>query len=233
LVWCCLPGAIPCVNAWPTLIKVTVNKNIFRIILGGLTILVLGACAGGSPPTRFYALEVAPKGIPAATQSNLSIGLGPLTLPDSLNRPQILVRPEAYRRELAEFDHWAGDLKNNLARILGARLGERLGTQRIFLYPWPRFRHTDLQVQVDVWRFEGRPGGEAELYGSWTLLDGEGQRELSLDAFTLRQPVRGLDYRDLVAAMSNLVAQLADRIAQAVALGRHRADRDDSAAGPQ
>jgi len=104
-------------------------------------------------------------------------------------------------------------------------LGELLGTQRIFLYPWPRFRHTDLQVQVDVWRFEGRPGGEVGLYGSWTLLDEEGGRELYLESFALQQPVSGADYRDLVAVMSDLVAQLADRIARGVA--RHAPGRSD------
>jgi hypothetical protein len=184
-----------------------------RILLLTLIALLLGACAGSSPPTRFYALEPGSSVTPLAARPELSLGLGPLILPNSLDQPQILVRPEPYRRELAEFDHWAGNVKNNLARVLGTHLGELLGTKRIFLYPWPRFRHTDLQVQVDIWHFEGRPGGVAELNGTWTLLDGEGRRELALDAFTLRQPVPGASYRDLVAAMSDLIGQLAKRIA--------------------
>jgi uncharacterized lipoprotein YmbA len=178
--------------------------------------LSLIGCAGTSPPTHFYALEAGSAVAPAVSHPDLAIGLGPVTLPDSLDRPQILVRPEPYRRELSEFDRWAGDLKGNLTRVLGVRLGGLLGSRRVFLYPWPHYRHLDRQVQVDLLTLEGRPGGQAELRGSWTLLDGDGQQELHLDAFDWHQPVAGNDYRALVAAMSTLVDRLAGRIAEVI-----------------
>lgn len=182
-------------------------------ILVALPGVLLSACTGTSPPTRFYALEAGSSVVHVTARPDLSIGLGPVTLPESLDRPQILVRPEPYRRELAEFDHWAGSLRENLTRVLAIRLGKLLGSQRVFLYPWPRFRHVDLQVQIEIWRFEGRLGGEAELVGNWTLLDETGERVLHLDPIALRRPVPGSEYRDLVAAMSDLVSQLAEHIA--------------------
>jgi uncharacterized protein len=187
-----------------------------RPLLLTLMVLALGGCAGTSPSTHFYALEPAPVAAPVVAHPDLAVGLGPVTLPDSLDRPQILVRPGPYRRELSEFDRWAEDLKGNLTRVLGIRLSECLGSRRVFLYPWPSYRRLDRQVQVDLLTMVGRPGGQVELRGSWTLLDGEGQKELYLDPFDLHGAAAGKDYRDLVEALSALVDRLADRIAGAL-----------------
>ncbi len=178
--------------------------------------LAAAGCVGTSPPTRFYALETtAPT--PLAPRPDLALGLGPVSLPDALDRPQILVRAEPYRRELAEFDRWVGDLRGNLTRVLALRLQGLLGTDRVYTHPWPRQRAVDAQVQVEVQSFEGTPGGTVELRGTWVLLDAEGRRELYLAPFALSAQAAGGDYRGLVAAMSGLAEALAEQIARGVA----------------
>jgi uncharacterized lipoprotein YmbA len=188
-----------------------------RLPLALAAVLALSGCAGTSPPTHFYALDSAGGAQALARLPDLSLGLGPIVLPDTLDRPQIVTRAGPYRLKLAEFHRWAGDLKGDLARTLAQRLSARLGTERLFLHPWPRHRQPTLQVRIDVLRLEGRPGGEAELSGNWTLLDGEGRQERYLEAFDLRESVSGTEFRDLVAAYSRLSDRLADRIAQGVA----------------
>jgi len=188
-----------------------------RLMLILMAVLLLAGCAGTSPPTHFYALETADAPVKVASMPELSLGLGPVILPDTLDRPQIVARTAAFRVELAEFHRWAGDLNANLSRLLVGRLMGALGTDRVFLHPWARHRKLDYQARVDLLRFDGNLGGEAELTGTWTLLDGDGRRELYLEAFSIKGRVSGAEHRDMVATLSALAVQLADRIATGVA----------------
>jgi uncharacterized lipoprotein YmbA len=189
--------------------RFTVRFLVCLSVPGGLS-----GCAGTSPPVRFYALEAAGPAAPLARRPELAIGLGPVLLPETLDRPQLVVRLAPFRVELAEFHQWAGNLGADLARLLGERLGGHLGTQRLFLHPWPRHRDLQAQVRVEVTRLEGNPGGAARLSGHWTLLDGAGRQERSLAAFDLQEPVAGSEMQDLVAAYSRLAERLAEHIAR-------------------
>lgn len=187
-----------------------------RLSIAALALVLAAGCAGTSPPTNFYTLESVSTPPALAALPELSLGLGPLLLPDTLDRPQIVTRKSAYSLELAEFHHWAGDLKADLGRLMGHRLMELLGTERVYRHPWPRHRRLDYQVRIDVLRFDGRLGGEAQLSGTWSLLDGAGRRELHLQAFALQETAAAPEYRDLVAALSTLADRLAEQIAAVV-----------------
>lgn len=188
-----------------------------RVLLALLFALLVTGCAGTSPPTHFYALQAATAPVKVAAMPMLSIGLGPVVLPDTLDRPQIVSRNAAYRLELAEFHRWAGDLNANLSRLLAERLMGALGTDRVFLHPWARHRKLDYQVRVNVLRFDGTLGGDVEQVGTWTLLDGDGRRERYLEAFAIKGRTSGADHPDMVATLSSLAVQLADHIAAGVA----------------
>jgi uncharacterized lipoprotein YmbA len=188
-----------------------------RFSIAALMLVLAAGCAGTSPPTNFYTLESVSAPPALAALPELSLGLGPVLLPDTLDRPQIVIRKAAYSLELAELHHWAGDLKANLGRLMGHRLMALLGTERVSLYPWPRHRQLDYQVRIDVLRFDGQLGGEAQFSGTWALLDGAGRRELHLQAFSLQETAAGAQYRDLVAALSGLANRLAEQIATVVA----------------
>lgn len=184
-----------------------------------LLVVLLAGCAGTSPTPRFYLLESVPTVPPAPLTQlpDLALGVGPLTLPDLLDRPQMLTHGGPHQVDVAEFHRWAGDLGANLSRVLAERLGARLGTERLSLYPWPAQRRLDYQVRAELWRFDGRPGGEAVLWGQWSLLDGAGERELRTQGVRLRESVNGGEFVDLAAALSRLSERLGDQIAQGLA----------------
>ncbi len=176
--------------------------------------LLLVACAGTSPPTRFYRLDLVAADRLGPIGQGPSIGLAALSLPDALDRPQIVTDAGAYRVELAEFHRWAGDLKADVRRVLASGLTARLPGAQVTLFPWPRYRRLDYQLRIEVIRFDGALGGEAVLQGNWSLLDGAGEQEYALEAFALSQTVAGDEYADLVAALSQLTHRLAERIAE-------------------
>jgi uncharacterized protein len=74
--------------------------------LCGISLLLLSSCAH-TPPTRFYDLPPLPGGETAppasAVQRNLTIGVGPVTLPPYLDRPQIVTRASRVTLKMAEF----------------------------------------------------------------------------------------------------------------------------------
>ncbi len=188
-----------------------------RILTTTLTLVLMAGCAGTSPPTHFYELDALQAAPPVARMPQLSLGLGPIILPDTLDRPQIVTESAPYRRELAEFHRWSGELRTQMGRLLARRLADGLGTGRVFQHPWPPFRKPDYQVRIDVLSMQGSLTDKAVLQGSWTLLNADGRKELQLRAFSMEQPLPGNTYLDMVAALSALVARLGDDIARGIA----------------
>ena len=172
-------------------------------------VLVLAGCASTSPPTNFHTLDDTPvPGVVISPRPELSLGLGPIELPEMLKRPQLVIRTSASDMELSEFHQWAGDLEDTMTRTMARQLMQGMGTDKVAIYPWPRHRALDYQMRVDVLRFDGALGGEAVLAGTWTLADGAGRREITTRAFSFTENTGGRSHSDLVAAMSRLVARL-------------------------
>ena len=193
-----------------------------RFWLVFLLVLIQAGCSLGGPsrPSEFYVLSAEP-GTPVAgrnaAEGALSVGLGPVSLPDMLDRPQIVTRPDANRIDLAEFDRWGGDLKRSLVRVLGQDLMSRLGTDRVFPFPWSSSDRPDVQVAIHFFQFDGELGRIAQIEGVWRLLDGSGGCELSAQRFGIEKLPAGEGYAEFVAAMSLAVAELSQQIAENIA----------------
>ena len=75
----------------------------------------------------------------------LTIGVGPIRFPDYLDRPGIVTRSSGNTIEIAEFDLWAGSLKDDFMRILAENLSILLGTEKMFFIrisgTFPRFQN--------------------------------------------------------------------------------------------
>ena len=100
----------------------------------------------------------------------LSIGIGPVSFPDYLDRQQIVIRTGPNEISFSEFDRWAEPLKNNFMRVFKEDLVERLRTDNIFVYPWPPGAVFEFQVSAEVTRFDAHPGDSAKLDVQWMIL---------------------------------------------------------------
>src|SRR5262245_54561997 len=109
--------------------------------LYGVALFVLSGCLGSTPPTQFYLVpsltgDTAPP--VSAGQRDLTLAVGPVTVPPYLDRPQIVTRTSRAKLGLADFDHWAGPLADTIARVLSEDLALLIPTERVVLSPWPR-----------------------------------------------------------------------------------------------
>ena len=182
--------------------------------------LALGAC-GSDKPTRLYVLSSmtqAPAGTPA---TNAAIGVGPVTLPKYLDRPQIVTRISDNSLAQSDLDQWGGDLNDNITRVVASNLSRLLGTERVSLYPWKDQAPVTYQVSIDIIKFEKEPDGSTVLSAFWSLASPSDGSVKLMQQSTYRDAgaaaaAGGNPYDGTVAAMSRDLEALSKDIAKAI-----------------
>ena len=182
------------------------------------TLAALGAAAtmiagcGTTPDAVFYTLN-APHPAPAGT-SEVSVMVGPVTLPDVIDRPQLVTAAGENRVELHEFHRWAQPLRSEIPRVVAARLGRQLGTANTGVSSDVAIRDPDYRVLIDVQRFEFRRGETATVDALWTVRSRSGAARTG---HTLAEErVADASYDALIAAQRRALATLSQDIAKAV-----------------
>lgn len=185
-----------------------------RLILLTIALLMAG-CARTSPVT-YYQLTAIDADRPAAIASaigDLVIGIGPVRLPELLDRPQIVIRTGSNRLQLAEGRRWAESLSENITRVLRENLAARLATERIVYYPWSRAAAVDYQIVIEILRFEGEGYNEAHLEAIWSIQGRNGKILLPQRRVKYRVESATPDFEGLVQALSGTLSQLCREIA--------------------
>jgi uncharacterized lipoprotein YmbA len=182
-------------------------------------------CAGcaGSVPCRFYQLSSL-KGENAASYGNsrgqrVVVAVGPLRIPDYLDRPQIVTRSGANELRLAEFDRWAGSLERDTVRVLAEDLSVLLPADRYVVIPWistwEGAEPSTYRIEVNIVRFEETAGGSVRLEAQWAVFHREKGLLLHRES-VISEEVHGAGYGAVVAALSNALAGLSKDITNAV-----------------
>ena len=153
----------------------------------------------------------------AAARQGIVLGIGPVRVQDYLNRPQIVTRTSTSEIMLHEFHYWGEPLSTNFTVVLAQNLSALLSTDRIFIFPYRNKQNLPLQYQVivDVIRFDGEPGVKASLLVQYCILQFQdnGMKELVTRQPSFSKPLADDSIATLVAAMSELVADLSREIA--------------------
>ena len=167
--------------------------------------------------SKFYLLTptadtAAATGSTQSTSGNFTLGLGPITLPKYLDRPEIVTRMAPNRLELSKEDRWGESIQNGFTRAMERDLAAQAGAA-IVVFPWYSTVHIDMQVQVDVYRFEADAQGTATLSAKWTILDSTGKNILYTVESHLTQPSKPGDMTEAAAALSRTIGDLSGQIA--------------------
>ena len=145
----------------------------------------------------------------------MTIGVGPVELPQYVNRPEIVTGHDSPVLHSATLVEWAEPLRDGFTRVLAENLSLLLATERVAIFPW-QSGVPEYQVVVSVIQFLGQPGGDVALVALWSILGQQGQEVLVGKKSSLREPTGGQDYEALAAAMSRTVAALSRDIAAAI-----------------
>lgn len=190
------------------------------IVLSGI-ILLLSGCFGGNVPkvTYFSLLNMEQLGEVHAVASlaETKLGIGPITIPDSLKRSQIVTRQHDNQYAFSEFNRWVGVMEKDLGFVLGDNFGKLLGIEKVGFFPWMHHFEPTYRVAIDVVRLDGALGDEAVLSARWTVADAEGKTMLVSGKSDYRQPLEDASYAALIKAESQVVAELSKEIAMEIA----------------
>ena len=171
--------------------------------------LLLAACA--SPNMRYYALS-APAWPTGQTGAFVSIAVGPATVADAIDRPQLVVRRSATQLDVLEEDRWVDTPKREIPRVLAAHLATLMPGAQVAAYPQQAAATAGWQILLDVQSFDALPGDGVSIELVCTLRrESDGQRRTW--RISQREPMQGSSPEAVVAAWSRALAQLAAQIA--------------------
>ena len=195
-------------------------KNRFSLVWASLFLVFLLVACSSTPATQFYKLNSLPSGQqenPAALPGDdIAIGVGPVELPEFLDRPQIVTRKSQNQLEISEFHRWAASLPRDFSRVVAKNISALLPTDRVAVYPWGDTFSPTYQIKLNVEQFDGQLGEQVFLRVIWSVVGQEGDKELRVRKTLIEEPVLTNDYEGLVAAQSNALATLSREIVEEI-----------------
>ncbi len=175
------------------------------------------AGCGTTPDSTFYTLNTE-AGAENAGKSTISIVVGPVTVPEAVDRPQLVISATGNRLKIEEFHRWAEPLKAEIPRVIAAQLGRDLGTSRTAAFSDVALADPDFRVLIDIQRFESQRGGNAAVDALWTVRTREGK---SVTGRTIARESAEDSYESLVAAHRRALATVSRAIAAAIQSMQH------------
>jgi len=170
--------------------------------------LLLAAC-GSTPKESFYTLS-APPPVEANTATTLSIVVGPVTIPEAVDRTPMVIRTGPNQVDIADFHRWAEPLKAAIPRVLAAHLARLVPGARVSASRQASGSDADYRVTVELTRFESSFADGATVEAAWTVA-GKGQ---TVRGRTLaREAPPTADHAGVAAAHSRALEKLASEIA--------------------
>lgn len=192
--------------------------NVIRLLVIFAALALIG-CAS-TPPSTFYRLSSLPtsdRADAANKASELAIGLGPVSFPVFLDRPQIVSRESDNRLRVDELNRWGGTLQDDFLRVWSENLAHLLGTGQIIVFPSEVRAPLDLRIVADILAFEGTADGHALLTIRWSVLDDRLERLLISRVSHYRQPLAPPgDEQALIAALSVTLGDFSREVAEVV-----------------
>jgi uncharacterized lipoprotein YmbA len=181
-------------------------------------ILMTYGCAR-TPPARFYILQPQPAVVdqkqPSESGNDLFVGVGPVELPEHLNRPQMVTRTGSSEIHLSEFNRWAESLEKNFTRVLAENISVHLLTDNILVYPWVGAAKIKRQVRANIIQFDSVPGKEVLLKVHWALMGEDGENMFVVKKSSFSAPA-GKGYPEMVEAMNRVLNDFSREIAKEI-----------------
>ncbi len=190
-------------------------RPITRVWLAITLALMLSACIN-TPLPDYYVItpeSSSAREQPIANLSEIALGLGPVTIPETVNRPNIVTPRDNNQLLVAEYHRWSEPLRDNITRVMMANIARQLSLDKLYPYPWLR-NQIDYQVRLDVIQMLGALRRQVYLQVRWQILTGDRPAKLLKTKISeFRIPVQARGYSPMVAAYSTAVGELSDEIA--------------------
>ena len=185
-----------------------------QTLLSVFVTLALAACA--SPNPDFYTLQ--------PTQGTVLSGPAQIIelrrpgLAGYLDRSDVVLKSSDYHIAINDQSRWAEPMGDMIGRVLAQDLSQRLPASSVFGQSGAITADPTLRVEVDIQRFDTGADGRVTLTAEVALESGRSHTPVKTRNVMLQAAPAAPGAANLAATMSGLLGQLADRVAQDVAV---------------
>lgn len=146
------------------------------VILSVFVVFMLSACASSSP-VRYFSLSPIDAEFRQDADDVVMLGLGPIRMPEYLNRSQIVTRGANAEMQVDEFSRWSEPLTTSLMRIVAADVDNLLQGVVVVVFPYEPLVRDQVNYRLvgDVSRFEADYLGRIVLEVQWSVADINGE----------------------------------------------------------
>ena len=183
------------------------------VVWGLFALLVLAGC-GRSPQTTFYTLTPLVTDATVPKSSGTSIAIASVTLPELVDRPQLVVPDGGTRIAILEGQRWAEPLKSAISRLLAENISRLMNSDRVSAYPQHAAINADYRLFVDIQRFE-LSGSTVVVDALWEIRSAKGVKSLTGRSKAV-ESIGSTDYEAVVAGYSRAMATLSREITQSL-----------------
>lgn len=179
-----------------------------------LVAMALAACGGTPVRESFYTLSS--PGPAAAPQSpGPAIFVGPVSVPESVDRQQMVLRTGANQVEISDQSLWAEPLKSAIPRVIGETLSRELGTSRVLTSRSGAALPVDYRVALEIQRFDSSLDEGATIDALWTITATQGGARRT-GRTRVTEPAGSRDAAGIAAAHSRALDRVGRDIAGAL-----------------
>jgi hypothetical protein len=173
------------------------------------------AGCGHSMPVRYVTLNAIPADTPRTATSMQPVQLTAVHIPAVLDRPEVVTLASPNRLTIHDNERWGAPFAEMTRRALAQDLMTRLPAGALVLPDAPAPPQTRTLV-VMVLDSQAASSGTLTLQAAWTLLSGHPARVALTRPATFTSDAAGTDAEAQAAALSRVLAQLADDIAASI-----------------
>ena len=190
------------------------TNNLLRISVSVCLLLLLGAC-GSSPQSNFYRLTPGVEPIPGGQKP--SLGVGPVDVPEFLNRNSMVYTRSGNQLQISGNERWAEPLEYGIGRVVGLNLSALMKSENLRFFPWDVRQAPDYGVRISVLDLDAREG-QATLIVDWLIYRPADGAHLTrqISQFSQTLPSGQLQPAELPGAYSALIYRLSETIAAAI-----------------
>jgi uncharacterized lipoprotein YmbA len=198
------------------------NRYLYFVVFV-ISVLLLNGCVSvsNSPNPRLYSLYVPAAANPERKinlSGNVIVGIGPVRIPEYINRPQIMISNKDKTIAYDEFNRWAESLDFAIERLINEDLAFITSGASFQMFPWDFAVAVKYQVIVDVIQLENNSNQDLSFVAQWSIVDLEKKHAVFTKRSELRQDITPHNYLGLSEAISVAVMSLSTEVARELAL---------------
>jgi uncharacterized lipoprotein YmbA len=186
-----------------------------RTIAIVLAMLATACSLGSGVKENFYVLSGPEGAAPADSPGALAIYLGPVAVPESVDRSAMVLQSSANQVDLSDEHRWAEPAKTAIPRVIAENLMRLLNTPRVMSSRVGPVTDVDYRVALDVQRFESSLSQGATIEVLWTVT-GKRTNAPITGRSSVREPAASATPEGVAAAHSRALARVAADIAAAL-----------------